>query len=154
MWNPAPFELNSASAGAYYDLLTSGQGQLVSINQNNVVYVAWFTYDSAPAVGVPRPQAVGIPGQRWLTMLGTYQSGDTSVDLNVYAPNAVGVFNQPPVVGVDPVGTAVMDMESCTSGELRYTLDTGEAGTAVMGLLVGDNDQCEANYAGPAVLDE
>jgi hypothetical protein len=47
-----------------------------------------------------------------------------------------------------------MDMESCISGELRYTLDTGEAGTAVMGLLVGDNDQCEANYAGPAVLYE
>lgn len=154
MWPPAPFELNSGNSATYYDTATSGQGQLVHINQDNFVFLAWFTYDSAPVAAEIRPQSIGNSGQRWLTMAGTFEDGDTSVELAVYAPEGVGVFNQPPVVGVEQVGTATMDMESCSKGELRFDLDSGESGTAIMNLLVGDTDHCEGIYRGPWVLYE
>lgn len=153
LFPPAPFEFNGAMSGAFYNPDTSGQGVLLDVDpEQNFVFAAWFTWATQPPAGATTPQAVGDPSHRWLTFQGDYQTGDASIDLTVYSSTG-GVFDDPAPVNTDPVGTAVLDMESCFLGELRYSLDSGEEGVSPMvRLLFGNVPTCESSYEGPGVL--
>lgn len=155
MWPPHPFELNGAMSAAYRDPDTSGSGVLLDVDPSlNFAFGAWFTWATAPAADSTTPQAVGNDRQRWLTLQGAYQPGDTSVEMTVYSSSG-GVFDDPAEVETVAVGTATLDMEDCTTGTLTYTLDSGESGDSVMGrLLPGNIGACESSYLGPGVLYE
>jgi len=155
MWPPAPFEINAASSAAYYDTTTGGQGELFDFDMvNGNAFGALFTYDTAPADGVS-PQSIGSSEQRWFTLQGVFEPGDTSVEMKIYSASG-GVFNARPVpVTNTQVGTAVIDLDSCTTGELSFSFDTGEEGTSAMNRLFPTNvAACEASYKGPGVLYE
>ena len=49
-------------------------------------------------------------------------SGQTQVALTIYQ-NTGGNFNAPPITTAQPIGTATLSFDSCTSGELTYNLD-------------------------------
>ncbi len=153
MWPPEPFRLNQAVAGTYYNRDTSGQGNLVDIDPvTRFVFMAWFTWASGPEAGAISPDAIGDTNHRWLTASGTHGYRDTFVEMDVYNSTG-GAFNDPKAVTTAKTGTAVLEMDGCDSGELRYTLDSGEEGVIPMvRLLTGRVAECEEEYEGPDVL--
>ena len=74
---PAPFRINKALAGGWFNSEVNGQGFLLDVYENiNFMFLAWFTFDaSRPDAGVP--STVGEAGQRWLTAQGAFQ-GDSN----------------------------------------------------------------------------
>ena len=110
--------------GSWYDPRTSGQGFFVQVYPDllapgkGIVQASWLTYDDV--VG-------GAEHQRWYTLSGTVVSGQTQVALTIYQ-NTGGNFNAPPITTAQPIGTATLSFDSCTSGELTYNL-MGRAST-------------------------
>ncbi len=120
-------------AGWWYDPRTSGQGffvqgypDLLALGKG-IVQVSWLTYDDV--VG-------GAEHQRWYTLSGTVVSGQTQVALTIYQ-NTGGNFNASPITTAQPIGTATLSFDSCTSGELTYNL-MGRASTIALTRLMQD----------------
>ena len=120
-------------AGWWYDPRTSGQGffvqgypDLLALGKG-IVQASWLTYDDV--VG-------GAEHQRWYTLSGTVVSGQTQVALTIYQ-NTGGNFNAPPITTAQPIGTATLSFDSCTSGELTYNL-MGRASTIALTRLMQD----------------
>jgi hypothetical protein len=86
--------------------------------------VSWFTYDTA--VG-------GADHQRWYTAQGPVVTGQPSASLTIYQ-NTGGNFNAPPVTNAQPVGTATLSFDTCTSGQLQYTFTDGTNRTGTIAL--------------------
>jgi hypothetical protein len=120
---PAPFRINKALAGAWFDPETAGQGILLDVFDNaNVMFLAWFTYD------LERPDSnvtamIGDPGHRWMTAQGAYEGG--SADLPIYW-NGGMVFDSPnpPTTGPDQDGSMTIEFHSCNRGTVSYDLGT------------------------------
>lgn len=126
--------------GSWYDPRTSGQGFFVQVYPDllapgkGLVQVSWLTYDDV--VG-------GAEHQRWYTLSGTVVSGQTQVALTIYR-NTGGNFNAPPITTAQPIGTATLSFDSCTSGELMYNL-MGRASTIALTRLM-PNELCSATF--------
>lgn len=146
---PAPFSINHALAGGWYDPDTSGQGLVLDVfDKSNQMFAAWFTFD------LQRPDStveamIGDPGHRWMTAQGAFE-GD-SATLPVYWTSGM-IFdsaNPPPAVEQD--GTLTLQFEDCTSGTVSY--DLGAAGVSgqfpVVRLANDAQDLCESLYSGP-----
>ncbi len=137
---PAPFRINKALAGAWFDFATSGQGFFIDVYENsNQMFLAWFTFDLTrpdPAV----PSGIGEPGHRWMTALGNY-SGNVA-NLDIYWAEGM-VFNSPtPAVTQTADGTMTVEFTACGEGEVRYDLGTsGQAGTVPVTTLAADNTE-------------
>jgi len=133
---PAPFRINKALAGGWFNSEVSGQGFLLDVYENiNFMFLAWFTFDAArPDPGVP--STVGEAGQRWLTAQGAYQGDSASLDLF----NAQDmIFNSPtPPVNNVPDGSLDIEFANCTEGTIRYDIpSSGLSGTIPIEPLVG-----------------
>ena len=129
--------------GWWYDPRTSGQGFFVQVYPDllapgkGIVQASWLTYDDV--VG-------GAEHQRWYTLSGTVVSGQTQVALTIYQ-NTGGNFNAPPITTAQPIGTATLSFDSCTSGELTYNF-MGRASTIALTRLM-QNETCSATSARP-----
>jgi hypothetical protein len=86
--------------------------------------VSWFTYDTV--IG-------GAERQRWYTAQGPVSSGQTTAALTLYQ-NTGGNFNAPPITSAQPVGTATLTFDSCTSGQLAYAFTDGTNRTGTIPL--------------------
>jgi hypothetical protein len=117
----ASIELNQHGlTGSWFKQATSGQGVEVEVFANPTsgtgsTFVSWFTYDSA--IG-------GADHQRWYTAQGAVMTGQPSAALTIYQ-NTGGNFNGPPVTTAQPVGTATLSFDTCSSGQLAYTFTDG-----------------------------
>ena len=126
--------------GWWYDPRTSGQGFFVQVYPDllapgkGIVQASWLTYDDV--VG-------GAEHQRWYTLSGTVVSGQTQVALTIYQ-NTGGNFNAPPITTAQPIGTATLSFDSCTSGQLTYNL-MGRASTIALTRLM-QNETCSARH--------
>ena len=137
---PAPFRINKALAGAWFNSATNGQGFFIDVYENsNQMFLAWFTFDlTRPDPGVP--SGIGEPGHRWMTALGNY-SGNVA-DLDIYWSEGM-VFNSPtPVVSQEADGTMRVEFTACGEGTVDYDLGTsGEVGTVPVTTLAADNTE-------------
>jgi len=159
-----PFEFNSFSSGAYYDRMTPGQGELFEFHPpppqgSGFTFGAWFTWTTEqPPANVQSldgtsTQEVGDARQRWLTMQGFYDLGDSTIELEV-TNTMGGVFNDPAPVENSKAGTATLEMESCRKGVLNFDLDSGESGSTVVERVLDENVEfCESWFFGPGLLD-
>jgi hypothetical protein len=133
-------------AGSWYDPRTSGQGFMVEVFPDlsspgtGLALVSWFTYDTV--IG-------GAERQRWYTAQGQVVTGEPNAALTIYQ-NTGGNFNAPPVTMAQPVGTATLSFDTCSSGQLSYTFTdgTGRAGTIPLTRLT-QNVTCSATTARP-----
>lgn len=109
--------------GSWYEPATSGQGIEVEVYPAapGSIFASWFTYDTT--VG-------GADHQRWYTAFGSMVAGQPIVPLTIYQ-NTGGSFDAPPTTNGQPVGTATLYFNSCTSGSFSYSFSdgTGRVGT-------------------------
>lgn len=134
--------------GSWYDPPTSGQGIEVEVFPNpsgtGSTFVSWFTYDTV--IG-------GAERQRWYTAQGQVVTGQPNASLTIYQ-NTGGNFNAPPVTTAQPVGTATLSFETCTSGQLSYSFTdgTGRTGTIPLTRLT-QNVTCSTTTPHPTNAD-
>jgi hypothetical protein len=134
------FVITEGVNGAWINLETLGQGQLVDVYpDSNTFFSAWFTWD----ITQPGPEEtadVGDPNHRWFTASGGYQ-GDTAT-LDVYLASG-GLFDDPAPVENNVNGTMTMRFLSCSEAEVTYNV--GEyAGSFTANKIAGDNNAtCE-----------
>ncbi|MEM9303617.1 MAG: hypothetical protein AAGE01_15975 [Pseudomonadota bacterium] len=128
------FSINAGLTGAWFDPATAGQGVLLEpIPDSASFFGAWFTFDEASA-------KLGALEQAWFTLQGTYEG--SRADLQIFA-NSGGVFNAPDPVTTEPVGTAVIDFQSCTGASFEYNFDGGPSGMIELTRLTPDT-LCDA----------
>jgi len=121
---PTVFNLNQHGlTGTWYDPLTGGQGFLVEVYKDfggagaGVIAVGWYTFDvTAPG------------GQRWYTLQGSANTGDSSAMLTIYAATG-GNFNAQPKIKAVRAGTATLSFADCATGALTFNFDDGRSGT-------------------------
>jgi hypothetical protein len=100
LFPPGPTTINQAFSGAWVNFDFLGQGVLMEVFQDlNFVFLAWFTFDQAPAAlklqsasAGNKTESIGGASQRWLTAYGSYAPGASSVDLT-FENTTGGVFN-------------------------------------------------------------
>ncbi len=142
----ASIELNQHGlTGSWYEPATGGQGFEVEIFPDRspgtgLAFLSWFTYDTL---------AGGAERQRWYTLSGNVVSGLPSATLTIYQ-NIGGNFNAPPVTMAQPVGSATLSFDTCTSGKLDYSFTdgTGRAGSIPLSRLT-QNVTCSTTSARP-----
>ena len=124
--------------GSWFEAATSGQGIELEVypsaksnpsskSAQASMFLSWFTYDTT---------AGGADHQRWYTAFGTTISGEPIVPLTIYQ-NTGGSFDGPPITNGQPVGTATLYFNSCTSGSFSYSFSdgTGRMGTIPLARL-------------------
>jgi hypothetical protein len=105
--------------GAWYNPTTSGQGLVAEINPADAqAFFGWYTYTADG-------ESNGAAGQHWFSAQAPYTVGARTIDLVVYESSG-GSFDQSGGVVTDPVGTATLTFESCSSAMLDYAFDAGE----------------------------
>ena len=135
--------------GAWYEPATSGQGFGLEVFPNRTsgtgqLFVTWFTFDTV--IG-------GAERQRWYTAQGEARTGVPTASLTIYQ-NIGGNFNAPPATTAQPVGTATLRFDTCSSGELTYTFTdgTGRTGTIPLTRLL-PNVTCSVTTTFPTNAD-
>jgi hypothetical protein len=106
--------------------------------------MSWFTFDTI---------AGGAERQRWYTLQGPVVTGQPTASLTIYQ-NSGGNFNAPPATSAQPVGTATLSFNACSSGQLAYSFTNGSglAGTIPLTRLL-PNVTCAAKAPRPTSAD-
>ena len=135
--------------GSWYEAATSGQGVEVEVFANPTsgtgsAFLSWFTFDTV--IG-------GAERQRWYTAQGPVVTGQPSAALTIYRNNG-GNFNAPPITNAQPVGTATLSFNTCSSGQLSYGFSdgTGREGSILLTRLT-QNVTCTTTTAPPTNAD-
>ena len=141
--NNRPIDINPGLNDAWYDPATSGQGFFINVfPDGDEMFVSWFTYDlERPDSGVPF--ALGEPGHRWFTALGTYERGVAKLDIFL---NEGGVFDQAlPAPTESLYGSMTVSFSDCNHGQIEFDLPSaGEQGTIPITRVTTDNlSACE-----------
>lgn len=103
-------------SGAWANLSTLGQGQLVDVDaENEFIFLSWFTYTDAVSEN-PREQ-------RWLTAQGNY-IGNKAV-LPLYETLG-GQFDVPKPVSTEQIGKVTLSFTDCGLGRMSYRIDGEE----------------------------
>jgi hypothetical protein len=117
----APNRDQHGFTGSWYEPATSGQGIEVEVYPSTAtaagsMFESWFTYDTV---------AGGADHERWYTAFGSMVFGEPIVPLTIYQ-NTGGNFDAPPTTNSQPVGTATLYFDTCTSGAFSYTFSDAE----------------------------
>jgi hypothetical protein len=132
LFPPGSQQLNAGLNGAWFNPATNGQGILVDVMPElQMVSLAWFTFDLQRPDGGSGPM-IGDDGQRWLTALGKYETGDNSVVLNIQNSTG-GVFDNadPPVGENTDYGTIELQFSDCLNGTMTYDIPAGPVSNVV-----------------------
>jgi hypothetical protein len=132
---PEPFQINAGHSGAWYNPVTSGQGQLIDvIPETQYMFLAWFTFTAAAS---NNPEE-----QHWYTAQGNYSGNTAELILH---ETLGGQFDDPQETSTNPVGTVTVSFTDCEQGQMVYSIDTdGRQGTIpLQRLLPGSGDVCE-----------
>lgn len=122
-----------ALSGAWYNPPTAGQGLMIDLFENfldtqtGYVFASWFTFDDAAPGGADR--------QRWYTLDGAAPQGADHADLSIYRSTG-GVFNAPPIVPAQKIGTAKLTVSACDRAKLDYVFDDGRHGSIALERIV------------------
>jgi hypothetical protein len=128
------FSINAGHSGAWADLSTLGQGQLIDVDaENRFIFLSWFTYTDADSAN---------PGeQRWLTAQGGY-SGNEAI-LPLYETLG-GRFDDPQGVATEQIGEVMLSFADCGLGHIYYQIDGEELGGdfPIERVIPGSNTTC------------
>jgi beta-glucanase (GH16 family) len=127
--------IDAGHAGAWFNLPTSGQGQLIDIDPvSRYMFMAWFTFTES---------VDDLPGeQQWYTAQGRYR-GDTAV-LDLYETLG-GRFDEPAEVETVRVGEVTLTFDDCLKGVMFYRFDADgrEGGIPIIRVIPGSEHVCE-----------
>jgi hypothetical protein len=117
-----PFAINPGLNDAWYDPATAGQGFLIVVYEDiQLVFMAWFTYDAErPPEDVTA--ILGEPGHRWLTAQGPIEGNRAELEIVVSEGGVFDSAEPQPENRID--GTIELVFDSCSSGVVRYELDS------------------------------
>lgn len=156
LFPPGSQHLNAGLSGSWFNPATRGQGILVDVMpEKQLVFLAWFTFDlQRPDVG--SEPMIGDVGQRWLTALGSYETGDNSVVLKIQNSTG-GVFDSadPPVDENSEYGTIELQFSDCLNATMTYDIPAGPVSNVVpITRIVYDHLPLCANLgsSGPGVI--
>jgi len=136
------FDINSGLNGAWYNQDSSGQGILLEVLPNSKrLFMAWFTYDTQ----LPSPEIqseVGYSGHKWLTGLGNYSLGSTSLEIDINITSD-GLFDQTRPVQVSEAGSygsVTLSFNDCSNAQINYSFLNGLlSGSIPLIRISGDN---------------
>ena len=118
-------------SGTWYDPALGGQGLIIDVRPidpsgvNTQIFAGWYTYASNGAANS------GATGQRWFSAQGPNTISTGSSTLSLYESTGGTFDSSATVVETDPVGTATLTFNSCTSATFTYQFNAGElAGTS------------------------
>ena len=135
--------------GSWFEPATSGQGLEVEVYPDRspgtgLAFVSWFTYDTV--IG-------GAERQRWYTLSGQVTTGQPNASLTIFQ-NTGGNFDALPMTTAQPVGTAMLSFDSCTSGQLAYSFTGGTGRTGSIPLTrLTQNVTCSTTTPRPTNAD-
>ncbi len=108
-----PIKINAGHSGAWFNPITSGQGQFIDIEpEKQFMFISWFTYTDA-ASDTPNEQ-------QWYTAQGNYK--DKVAELELYETLG-GRFDDPREVSNTLVGTVTVSFSDCSHGLMTYHID-------------------------------
>jgi probable HAF family extracellular repeat protein len=145
--DPTPDLNQHGLTGSWYRASTSGQGVEVEVfpdaaSGTGSTLVSWFTYDTTPG---------GADHQRWYTAQGPVVTGQPNASLTIYQ-NTGGNFDAPPATTAQPVGTATLSFDTCSSGQLAYNFTDGRTATIALTRLT-QNVTCSTTTPYPTNAD-
>jgi N-acetylneuraminic acid mutarotase len=134
------FELNAGLTDAWYDAETAGQGFfIVLFPETGLMFLSWFTYETASRPADAPAAKLGEPYHRWLTALGGWQGNRADLDVTM---SSGGLFDDPAAVTNTPpgsYGSIEIQFHDCSSATLNYDLFAiGESGEIPLARIVGD----------------
>ncbi|TFG65637.1 MAG: hypothetical protein E4H28_03770 [Gemmatimonadales bacterium] len=128
---PLPFLVEPGTSRSWYDVSHDGEGFLIEIVSEDTAVVYWFTYD-------------GNGNQVWYFGVGRIVGNRIIIDdLLTSAGGKFGADFDPADVVFSSAGTATFLFESCTSGFMKYNVNskvgrmTIEPATSILGLGCG-----------------
>jgi hypothetical protein len=127
--------INAGHADAWYNSLTSGQGQLIDVvPEDQFMFLAWFTF-TAGASNNPDQQ-------HWYTAQGEYSGNTAELILH---ETLGGRFDDPMLPNTAKVGTMIIDFTDCSNAQLSYSLtaDNLAGDMAISRLSPGGQALCE-----------
>ena len=133
---PAPFGINKALAGAWFNSDTDGQGILLDVyDDRNEMFAAWFTYDlERPVDGTAQ---IGEPGHRWLTAFGSFDGA--SADLDIYWAEGGAFDSTEPPVTQTADGSMMVEFTDCSNMTVDYDLGSSGVVGQVSMVTLSDN---------------
>ena len=128
----APFAINFALGGTWYDRTTPGQGFLLEVVPSaNALALGWFTWSDTAG------------DHLWLSGLGPISGDSATVTLQ---RSSGGLFNRPGGVTSQDVGTATFRFTDCSRGTVTFQRnDTGQSGTLAIDRLTPVPAACTAS---------
>jgi len=128
-------DINAGMDGAWFNSDTPGQGFFIDAHpdpeDDNTIFVSWFTYGSNTA-----------SGQRWLTALGNFEG--SIADIDVFETTG-GSFDDPQAPSTTKVGAMSINFTNCSNAQLTYSLpaDAAESDIAITRVIPGGQALCE-----------
>jgi len=132
------FNINQGISGAWFFPDTAGSGFLIDIRpSDNFFFAAWFTYDVASMA------KIGSEDNRWFTVQGNYTEG-SAIDLPIFHTSG-GIFDNSQTTSTEQIGTASFVFDSCTGGNLTYSITEGSLSGSfpIQRVLPGTESLCE-----------
>jgi hypothetical protein len=110
---PPPVDINAGHSGAWFNPLTSGQGQFIDVfPEEQFMFISWFTFTDAASASPFE--------QHWFTAQGNY-SGHTA-NLALFETLG-GKFDDPKEVSTTLVGEVTLGFNDCENGQMAYRFD-------------------------------
>ncbi len=146
---PAPFRINTAMSGSWFNPETTGQGFFMDIlDSSNQLFLAWFTYD------LQRPDSnvsamIGEPGHRWMTALGPFEG--VTADLPIYWNSGMIFDSATPPTEQMQDGDMTVRFTDCANGNVEYDLGSSNVtGNVPIQRLANDAvSLCNSLFEGP-----
>jgi hypothetical protein len=162
---PGIAALNGYFSGAWFNLVTDGQGILMEVfPQLRLVFLAWFTFEQQDAATLERAAdpgktlALGGSSQRWFSAIGSYVQGASTVELT-FQNTTGGAFNVK-LPGQDQdqqYGSGTVHVDDCNNIVLEFDLPSGPvAGSNELGRVGIDpltEERCLEAGSQPGVIE-
>jgi cyclophilin family peptidyl-prolyl cis-trans isomerase len=155
------FVINPGLNDAWVNPLADFQGMFITVFPSlKLLFLAWFTFDSAPQVSLESSGSVtrtnqsmlatfGADDQRWVTAVGSYDGNRAELRAEL---TTGGVFNasDPLPVQDTEYGSIILEFEDCSLAHVDFDFPSaGESGNFDITRTLGDNiPLCEALNTG------
>ena len=149
----APFRINPAISGNWFDPAKPGQGFFIDfLPENDEAFAGWFTYELA---GVDTAGTrFGSGRHRWLTAFGRVAEDDpNALDLEIELTRGGRFLQSDPAVTQEPAGAMMISFTDCDSGVLHFEIeDPAQSGDIPISRVSNARSgQCRDAYRGPGL---
>lgn len=142
-------EINPGLNGAWFNPATPGQGFFLEVFPDiNLVFIAWFTYDTSQVVQLQSYAAnnpfkqlaaarVGDENQRWLTAQGAFDGNTANLTVTL---TTGGLFDDSTPTVNTSEGTMTLSFSDCATGTVDYNFTAGGvSGSVPISRIANDN---------------